>query len=145
MIGVIVAAVMAGSFFLPWVELFGNEVGPMLLFDENAPPLGDLPWQGFAFLASFALAALAALLALMERAAGVLMLIAGAIPFGLIAQQVLGVRDQAQDLGLPLPQGGDPAQAFDMVREFMAIGLPAYFISAALLVMIGLARTVRGA
>jgi hypothetical protein len=73
------------------------------------------------------------------------MLIAGAIPFGLIAQQVLGMRDQAQDLGLPLPQGADPAQAFDMVREFMAIGLPAYFISAALLVMIGLARTVRGA
>lgn len=145
MIGAIVAAVMAASFFLPWVEFFGESMGPAMIFDDGAPPIADMPWQALAFFASFAIAALAAVLALLGRAAGALMLIAGAIPFGLIAQQAMTTRNQVQDLGLPLPSnGGDPAQAFDMMREFMAIGLPAYFISAALLVVIGMVRMVSG-
>ncbi len=144
MLGIIVAAIMAASFFMPWFVFFGNEVGPMVLFDENAPPLGDLPWKGFAFLASFAIAVLAAVVALMRGKAGFLMLVAGIIPFALIAQQVLGARDQVQDFGLPIPEGGSPAEAFDMIREFVAMGVPAYFISAALLIVIGLARIVRG-
>lgn len=144
MLGAIVAALMAASFFLPWVEFFGNPMGPMTLFEEGGPQLDDMPWQAWAFFASFAIAALAAVLAILGRAAGILMLIAGAIPFGLIGQQVLGVRDQAQDYGLPLPNGGSPTEALDMAREFLAIGTPVYFISAALLVLIGLGRMVRG-
>ena len=60
MIGAIVAAIMAGSFFLPWASFFGNELGPMMLLD---PPNGvemQLDWRGYAFLASFVIAALAA-------------------------------------------------------------------------------------
>ena len=144
MIGAIVAAVMAASFFLPWVEFFGESIAPSMIFDEGMPPLTDMPWQGLAFFASFAIAALAAVLALMGRAAGVLMLIAGGIPFGLIAQQALSARGQIQDLGLPVPSGGDPMEAFEMMRDFIAIGAPAYFVAAALLVLIGLARMVRG-
>lgn len=144
MLGAIVAAIMAASFFMPWVEMFGNSIGPMMMFGDNAPPLGDLPWQAWAFVASFVIAGWAAVMALAGRAVGVLMLIAGAIPFGLIAQQVIGVADRAQDLGLPLPQGGTSSEAFDMIGDFMAMGLPAYFISAALLVVIGLVRMVRG-
>jgi len=144
MLGVIVAAIMAASFFLPWVDIFGNSIGPTMLFSENAPALSDFPWQGWAFLASFAIAALAAVVALAGRPAGVLMLIAGAIPFGLIAQQVVGAKGQMDDLGLPIPQGGDPSETWDVMREFIQIGAPAYFICAALLVLIGLARTVRG-
>jgi hypothetical protein len=69
----------------------------------------------------------------------------GGIPFALIAEQVTGARNQIQDLGLPIPQGGSPAEALDMIRELTAIGAPMYFISAALLIVIGLARLVRGA
>lgn len=146
MIGALLAALMAASFFMPWVTMFGEGIGPAMIFDDGAPPLADMPWQMWAFLASFALAALAALLALAGRAAGAVMLIAGGIPFGLIAQQVMGMHRRTQDLGLPMPgRGGDPSQAFDMMREFAAIGLPAYFGSAALLVMIGFVRMVRGA
>ena len=65
MIGAIVAAVMAASFFLPWVEFFGESIAPSMIFDEGMPPLTDMPWQGLAFFASFAIAALAAVLALM--------------------------------------------------------------------------------
>ncbi|MDB9943532.1 hypothetical protein OAD19_00595 [Octadecabacter sp.] len=46
---------------------------------------------------------------------------------------------------MPIPQGGSPAEALDMIREFIAIGAPMYFIRAALLIVIGLARLVRGA
>ncbi|MCF2872156.1 hypothetical protein L0664_13855 [Octadecabacter sp. G9-8] len=145
MVGAVVAAIMAASFFVPWFVFFGNEVGPTMLFGDNGPPLGDLPWQGFAFLASFAVAALAAVVALMRGKAGILMLAAGVIPFALIAQQVMGARDQMQDYGLPIPEGGNPAEAFDMVRDFVAMGVPMYFISAALLVVIGLLRMLRGA
>lgn len=144
MLGVLVAAVMAATFFLPWVEFFGNEIGPMMLLD---PPNGaeiSLDWRGYAFLASFAIAGLAALLALAGRAAGVLMLVAGAIPFALIAEQVMGARQQLDNLGLPIPRGSNPMEAFDRVREFLAIGAPLYFIAAALLVLIGLGRTVTG-
>ena len=67
MIGALVAAVMAASFFMPWFSFFGNEFGPLNLFDDGGPSLSDLPWQGYAFLASFAIAALAAVMAQGEQ------------------------------------------------------------------------------
>jgi hypothetical protein len=104
----------------------------------------ELPWRGWVFVASFALAALAAIAVILRRSAGALMLVAGAIPFALIAETVLNTRDQAQEMGLPLPEGGDPIEALRKMQDFVEIGLPAYFVSAALLVVIGLARIVRG-
>ncbi|MDB9943533.1 hypothetical protein OAD19_00600 [Octadecabacter sp.] len=44
-------------------------------------------------MASFPIAALAAIAALMRRRAGFLMVIAGGIPFALIAEQVTGARN----------------------------------------------------
>lgn len=145
MIGAVVAAIMAASFFMPWFSFFGNDFGPMDLFDQAEGVDLDLNWRAWLVLASFAIAALAAVGALLRRSAGILMVIAGGIPAALIAEQVMGARGQIQDLGLPIPQGGNPAEAFDMVREFIAIGAPMYFISAALLIVIGLARLMRGA
>lgn len=144
MIGAIFAALMAGSFFMPWVELFGEGLGPAMLFDENGPPLGDIPLRGWAFLASFVIAALAALAALMGRAAGVLMLLAGAIPYTLIAEQAFFAKEQLDDLGLPFPRMDDPQQVFEMLREVVAMGMPAYFVSAAILIVVGLGRGMRG-
>ena len=146
MLGVIVAAIMAASFFMPWVSLFGDSMGPTMLFEDGGPDIGDMPWQVWAFLASFVLAALGAVLGLAGRAAGLVMLIAGAIPFALIGQQLLKARGQAQDIGaqLPIPQTDGAGELWNAMREVMGIGLPAYFISAALLVVIGLVRTVRG-
>ncbi|MEL6958232.1 MAG: hypothetical protein AAGL89_04690 [Pseudomonadota bacterium] len=147
MLSALIAAVMAASFFLPWMEFFGETMSPVMIFDQDVP-WGDMPWQFYAFLASFALAALGALLALIRQPAGVIMLVAGAIPFGLIGQQVLAARDQVQDLGLPMPGGGDPEDLinnFDVIQEFIGIGLYAYFGAAALLVLFGLGRLLRGA
>ena len=87
---------------------------------------------------------MAAIAVLLRRSAGVLMLVAGAIPFALVAETVLNTRDQAQEMGLPLPEEGDPIEALRKMQDFVEIGLPAYFVSAALLVVIGLARIVRG-
>jgi|TARA_B110000977_G_scaffold201794_1_gene298730 hypothetical protein len=33
MIGAVVAAIMAASFFMPWLSFFGNDFGPMDVFD----------------------------------------------------------------------------------------------------------------
>lgn len=144
MIGVFAAAVMAASFFLPWIEFFGETLGPAMIFDDASPPIGDLPWQTLVFLAGFAIAALAAVLGLFRRAAGFAMFVAGAIPFGLIAQGMVSAQDQIQELGLPIPSGRDPFEIYDLTKDFLAIGIPAYFISAALLVVIGLGRVLSG-
>jgi hypothetical protein len=120
MLGIIAAALMAASFFMPWLSFLGEEMSPVGMIGDQIS-LADLPWRGWAFVASFAIAGLAAVKALRRRRAGLLMLIAGAIPYGLIGEQILGVRNQAQDL-------------------FIEFGLPAYFIAAALLIVIGLGR-----
>jgi hypothetical protein len=144
MVGAIVAAFMAISFFMPWVEFLGESHGPQLFREDGLDGLLKGPWQLLVFLSSFAVAALAVLVALMGRAAGLLMLIAGAIPFGLIAQQAMSARDQFEDAGVPVPRLDNPMEAFETIREFLAIGAPIYFVSAAALVLIGLVRLVRG-
>ena len=143
MFGFLVAAIMAASFFMPWMSIFGEDMSPYSMLGDKIS-FSDLPWRGWAFIASFALAGLAAVAVLLQRAGGLLMLVAGAIPFALIAEAVLNARGQAQDLGLPLPEGGNPIEAIRKMQDFIEMGLPAYFVSAALLIVIGLARAVRG-
>lgn len=143
MFGLIVAVVMAATFFFPWMSIFGEDMSPYSMLGDKIS-LSDLPWRGWAFIASFALAALAAVAVVLQRPAGFVMLISGAIPFALIAETVLNARDQAQDMGLPMPEGGNPIEALRKMQDFIELGLPAYFVSAALLVVIGLARAVRG-
>jgi hypothetical protein len=139
MLGIIAAALMAASFFMPWLSFLGEEMSPVGMIGDQIS-LADLPWRGWAFVASFAIAGLAAFKALRRRRAGLLMLIAGAIPYGLIGEQMLGVRNQVQDLGLPLPDGGTPIDMIRSLADFIEFGLPAYFIAAALLIVIGLGR-----
>ncbi len=143
MLGLVVAAIMAGSFFMPWMSIFGEDMSPYSMLGDKIS-LTDLPWRGWAFFASFVLAGLAAVAVVLQRSAGVLMLVAGAIPFALIAETVLNARGQAKEMGLPLPEGGNPIEAFRKMQDFIELGVPAYFVSAALLVVIGLARAVRG-
>jgi len=146
MLGILVAAAMALSFFLPWVEFLGDSAGPSMILQENVD-WARMPWQLWAFLASFVLAALGAVLALVRRPAGGVMLVAGAIPFGLVAQAALSAQGQLDDLGLPrgLVNVGDLQGALEALDRFAGIGLYVYWISAALLIVIGIARAVRGA
>lgn len=148
MVGLIAAAAMVASFFLPWVAFFGTELGPVYFFDENAPPMGDYPWRVYAVLASFAFAALAVLCVVLRRRAGLVMLIAGGIPVGLIAEPILRGVDQIQDLPVEVPRGlpggGDVQGVLDTVSQYIAIGLPMYLIAAVVLVLAGLVRLVRG-
>lgn len=144
MLGALWAAIMAASFFLPWVEFLGEGMGPTSMFGENGLPFSDFPWQAWAFVASFALAGIAFVMSITGRAAGVVMLVAGAIPYGIIAHAALDAKGLVDDTGVPLPSGGSPMDAYNMISDYIAVGMPAYFISAGLLVFIGLARAVRG-
>lgn len=146
MLGVLAAALMAASFFMPWVSMFGQDMGPQMLIGENAPGVMDLPWQALAFLASFALAALASVMAVLQQRAGVLMLLAGGTPFAVIAHGMLSMRSDMGDIDLPMPQisGGDMGQMLDLARDVLSIGAPVYILSALVLVVVGLARVMRG-
>jgi len=116
-----------------------------MLFEQDIP-WGDMPWQFYAFLASFAVAALSVVLVAVRQPAGLFMLIAGALPYGTIAHAAFGARGELQDLGVPLPSGGSPEALFDnfdLVREYIGLGVPVYFGAAALLIVIGIARLIR--
>lgn len=144
MLGAVVAAIMAASFFMPWIVWFGEPVTPQLLLEDGIQAVLEGPWQILAFLGSFAVAALAVLVSVMGSSAGLLMLIAGAIPFGLIAYQIFSLTSEVEQAGFQMPDFGDPAGALEAMLETFEIGAIAYFACAALLVVIGLGRLMRG-
>lgn len=143
MLGAVIAAVMAASFFMPWFSIFGEALSPANVLGDEIN-LADLPWRGWVLIFSFVFAGLGALAALVRMRAGPLMLIAGLIPYALIAETFVNVRGQIVDLGLPLPQGGNPFETIYNMRDFVEMGLPAYFIAALILIGVGATRTVRG-
>ncbi|SLN58674.1 hypothetical protein [Pseudooctadecabacter jejudonensis] len=146
MIGWLAAAAMVASFFLPWVSLFGTDLGPIDFANGDAPDIGGYPWRLYVLAASFPFAALAVVLVVIRRKAGLAMLIAGGIPVGLIAEPLIRAAADWGDVAqqLPQPTVGDGAQVWDTVREFIGLGLPIYVVAALLLFVIGLTRTLRG-
>jgi hypothetical protein len=48
MLGLVVAAIMAGSFFMPWMSIFGEDMSPYSMIVDKIS-LTDLPWRGWAF------------------------------------------------------------------------------------------------
>lgn len=144
MLGVLFAALMAASFFMPWIKFGPDVMGPPDFLDA-ATQGGDLPAAVMLFFASFPIAGLAAVLGLFGRG-GLLMFIAGAIPYGLMGYAYLDAREEILFERLPIQNLGGQLNweiALEVAEQFLGIGGPAYFASALLLIFIGLGRMMR--
>jgi len=133
---------MAASYFVTWVEppFAGQEISPSVMIGDDLQRLvQEGPWQAWVFLGGFALAALAAVLALIGRAWGVLALLAGLSPVALGVHFYLRADDISADLGLPFSVNfQDLGQAYDLLGDFLRSGLWMYLGGASLLLLAGL-------
>ncbi len=135
----ILAAAMAASWILPWIDTPLGSLSPRQGF-------ADFDWQNVmqaapltqAFLASFAAAALLLLLSLLGWGFRLLMLLAGVLPFGIAGYVWLDARDRLTGIGVPLPANGNPLKLFDQFRDVLGLGLYIYFGAALLLLVIAL-------
>jgi len=149
---------VAASYMLPWfdpsaIQLFGAAVGgggevlqphpalTDLVMDETLRP--ELPWQVWAFLATFALAGLVGLLALFGVAPGPLAVLAGLGPFAVVGYLYFQGQDAASGavgggllsgLSLDIPV----SEIWQMIQPAIGYGLYAYFGGAVILLLSGL-------
>lgn len=136
---------MAASYVVTWVEppFAGQEISPSFLIGDQLQGLvSDGPWQAWVFLGGFALAGLAALLALFGRAGGPLALLAGASPLVLGAHYYLRAEDVSADLGLPFSVDfQNLGQVYDLLGDFIRAGLWMYLGGALVLLLVGMSVT----
>lgn len=128
----LLAAALLGSFFLPVISV------PMLLQitpigtleDVGFDGLRDMELAGQLFFASFPLAALVLVAALLRSCPAGLAFVAGAVPIGVTIWAALNINDELQSLGLPL-------QAPDFA-DFLGNGAWLYIGAAVALVLLAL-------
>ena len=158
----ILAALLAGSAFLPWLvmrPMFGNEpltLSPWSLFESMIdPPRGtrppnpsEIPPILGALYLSFVVAALVGLLSLFDMARRWMVLLAGAIPFIVIAWAIGGVVVELDRSGLPARDlidgarmlGVDARSVENLIGELakvLGIGFYLHYASALALVVAG--------
>lgn len=137
------AAAMLGSFFLPWTASgFGSDLVPWTVvkgLDSNQIKelVTNLPPEGMAFAASFALAALLLLLGVIGASPRLIVLVAGALPVGLVAWAVYSAVNQGNALGLPV-SGNDVMQVAQDLSGLIGTGAWVWLVSGAVLLLIGL-------
>lgn len=127
-LSIVFGAALAGSYFLPWLDVAGvsgfvpREINPQPTLDyvKEAPPLL------LAFLATFALGALVAVLSLFGARVRLLTLIAALLPFGVAGYTLWNTSDVLQQYGMPPLTGNDLSQMFDTVRGVAGLGFYAW-------------------
>ncbi len=135
-------AAMALSYFVTWVEppFAGQEFSPSFMIGERLQAvISDGSWQERVFVGGFAVAALAALLALIGRASGFLALLAGLSPAVLMVHFYTRANEVQADLGLPFTVDfQDIGQAWDVLGDFVRAGMWMYLGGGAVLLLAGL-------
>lgn len=137
------AALMLGSFFLPWIALPpGPSIVPWDGFKgldstQIQDLLSNLPPEGMAFFGSFALAAILLLFGLMGASPRVIVFLTGALPVGLVAWGIYTVMNQGNAMGIPV-SSGDIMQAVKELSGLIDFGAWAWIGSGGLLFLIGL-------
>ncbi len=126
----LLTAALLGSFFLPFISIpLLMQITPIATLQEvGLNGLRDMDFVAQLFFASYPLAALVLLLALLRACPGVLALIAGAMPIGVAAWTALNVNDELRQLGLQV-------SALDFV-DFLGSGAYLYIGAAVALVLI---------
>lgn len=134
------AAMLAGG-VLPWIDLgLGVEMQP---FDALQRAWGDygleMPREMAVLGASFVLAGLALVTALVGSPHRGLCFFAGALPWGYLGWQVWRAEDRVSGIGLSLSDfRGGLDQAWAALREVAMAGLYLYWLGAAALLLAGI-------
>jgi hypothetical protein len=160
-LGFLLSALILGSFALPWVD--SPEYGTWSLLDgvraiadanpgiENLDDLAEIPnpppefdpgqsirWAVLAFILSFPLAALFALIGLLGYFSKPMALLLGGIPVGLLGYAAYGVL-RARENGFLDTLPPDTLQQFASIAQtHLGLGAPAYFGAGALLWLAGI-------
>lgn len=132
---------VVASWFLTWIELpfAGPDLSPSAALGDRLADLPEARWQTMVFVASFALAGLAAFLALFGVASGPVALLAGVSPFVVGVDAYLRADELRRDLGLPFPiDVSDLPQVMEVADDFVRLGLWAYLGGAIMLLLAGL-------
>ena len=133
---------MTLSWGLTWIDppFAGAALSPMAMVSDGRITLGpDSAWQAWVFLGGFAAAALAALIALRGRGAGLFALLAGLSPLIVLGDALLAAETLRRDLGFTFPVDlADLRASWSLVEGFVRIGFWAYLAGAAVLLLAGI-------
>jgi hypothetical protein len=134
------AAMLAGG-ALPWVDLgLGVEMQPFDALSRAWSDFGiQMPREMAVLAASFVLAALTLLLALVAMPHRGVTFLAGALPWGYLGWQVWRAEDRVGQVGLSLSDfRGGLDQAWAALREVAMLGLYLYWLGAAAVLIAGI-------
>lgn len=137
---ILAALAMAASYFLGWMPapLRGSAVPHDWLTEPLMKDAANAPIEVLIFAASFALAALLAVLGLMGVAPRWLAFLVGIIPVGLMGRLALAMRDGATDIGLPIPSNSTLMEAVELIAKMLEPGAWMYLGGAAVLLLLAL-------
>jgi len=136
---ILAGAAMAASAFLNWMSApFAGGFAP---WDALRPVLGpEAPLEVWIFAGTFALGGLAGLVALIGRGSQLITLLAGLAPFAAAIWNQFQVNDTLGVVGMNLWDFRDGmGDAMGQMMELVDIGFYAYWISAVVLIIAGLA------
>jgi len=134
------AAMLAGG-ALPWLDLgLGMEMQPFDALQRAWSDYGiEMPREMAVLAASFVLAALALLLALIGSPHRGVTFFAGALPWGYLGWQVWRAEDRVGEFGLSLADfRGGLNQAWSALQQMAMPGLYLYWLGAAAVVVAGI-------
>lgn len=146
-IAIIAAIAMVAGLFLPWLnpETAGLRLVPWDIVKGLKPDLEtaqrfvtESPVELLVFLATFLLAGLFAILAVVGLPSRLLAFLAGGGAIGITAYAVLQLKDQAQALGLPVPTADNLAEFAKTAPEVFGMGAFAWAGGAVLLALTAL-------
>lgn len=138
LITILAGAALAASAFLNWMS--APFAGGFTPWDALGPVLGpEAPLEVWIFAGTFALGALAALVALLGRGSQLITLLAGLAPFAAAIWNQFQVNDTLGVVGMNLWDFRDGmAGAMGQMMELVDIGFYAYWVSALVLIVAGL-------
>jgi hypothetical protein len=145
-IAILAALAMITGLFLPWLNPQTTGIGftPWDLVKDLDPTvetvqnMADTAPELLGFLATFALAGLFCLLAILGAPSRALALITGGGAVAMLVYAVIKMRDQAAAVGIPMPDAENMADYAARIPDLFGTGAMAWAGGALLLLLCGL-------
>ncbi|MDQ2064875.1 hypothetical protein Q9295_00685 [Xinfangfangia sp. CPCC 101601] len=145
-IAILAALAMVGGLFFPWLKSSVPELGivpweMVKLLEPDLKTVQDMASHSpelLAFLSTFALAALFAVLAMIGLPSRLLAFLAGGGAVAMVAYGVFQLQDQARAMGLPIPSSDNIAELLPRLTDFLGLGAMLWAGGAAVLFLTAL-------